>query len=175
MFELKEQEALLANVNPRAELHGTDTNLAVDLSIAMSVPNSFLEVFAPGLKQAFFQKDPDEEQQDMISDNDPDHLPALRFPQLAPLKFDYAGAGYRVVVHSLLGKSDVVLVQCEVDKFRFELKNGGTVLVSFRVVAHPTADEVGRLCELIQQNVSLTLEPPSAEDLLKQELNEAAA
>ncbi len=48
-------------------------------------------------------------------------------------------------------------------------------MVSFRVIAHPEAAELGRLCEMIQQEVEMSLIEPQAEpETVKQLFGEAA-
>lgn len=177
MLELKRQSAMLIDVNPRMEIHGTEHRLATDIKVSLKVPNTFLDNFDPNLRTAFFWKAPPEafDQEDLVNNQDPNHLPNLRFKQLgAKQHLDFKGAGYRFIVPSLLGKDDLVLIQTEIDKLAFECQEGGSVIISFRVVAHPNDEDMGHLCSLIQQEVELTLEPPSQEDLLRQELNDAA-
>jgi hypothetical protein len=81
-------------------------------------------------------------------------------------------SGYEVVVHyGISGKEDIHLATCQVDQFRFDCQDGGTVVVAFRVIAHPEAKALGRLCEMIQTDVELSLIEPTeeqqADDLLK--------
>jgi hypothetical protein len=133
----------------------------------MKVPNKFLDNFDRDLRTAFFYKG-EQDQEDMLNKDDPDHLPNLKFPLMTnSIAWDLKGAGYRVVIPSLLGKKDIILIQAEIDKFKFEPQEGGTVIVSFRVVAHPNEKELGELCGHIQQEVDLTLEPPSPEELAR--------
>ena len=58
----------------------------------------------------------------------------------------------------------------DVDSFKFDCQDGGTVALSFRAIAHPSSDEIGRLSELVQREITLSPYPPSPEDQLKQEL-----
>jgi hypothetical protein len=66
------------------------------------------------------------------------------------------------VGYGIGGKSDIQLGDVKVDHFKFEPMNGGSVLISFRIIAHPETADVGKLCEFIQQNIDLTLMPPEA-------------
>jgi hypothetical protein len=45
MFSLANQAAKLTNVNPRAELHGQDKKLAVDLKFEVKTSNDVLSEF----------------------------------------------------------------------------------------------------------------------------------
>ncbi len=173
MFSLSKQKAKLTSVNPRAELHGNDTNLAADLKFEIKVSNDVLSEFDASLKSALY-KTADSGQGDLIQE--PGHLPALKFPQMGPIAWGKEFAGYEVTVHyGVSGKDDIVLADCEIDQFRFECNDGGTVGVKFRVICHPDLNDMGRLCELIQREVDITLTPPSAEEQLQRDLEEAEA
>lgn len=173
MFELTRQVAKLTNVNPRAERHGEDTKLAADLGFQIKVSNDVLSFFDASLKSALYKK-PDGDQQELIED--PGYLPALKFPQMGAIKWGKDFAGYEVVVHyGVSEKDDIVLIDCEVDHFRFECQDGGTVVVGFRVIAHPEAPELGRLCEMIQNEVDVTLVAPTLEEQIDRELEEEGA
>lgn len=170
MFSLSEQKAKLANLNIRAEIHGEDFHTAVDLKFEMKVSNDVLSEFHPDLKSSLYKKaDENSGQPELIED--PGHLPSLKFPLLAPIKWNYEGAGYAAVLHyGVSGKDNIVMIDTEIDSFKFDCQDGGTVAVSFRVIAHPDAVSVGRLSEMIQTEVSLSLEPPSMEEQIEREL-----
>jgi DNA segregation ATPase FtsK/SpoIIIE-like protein len=53
---------------------------------------------------------------------------------------------------------------CQIDKYKFDMKEGGSVEIAFRVIAHPTAEDVGELYELLGDTVNLTLTPPDQDD-----------
>lgn len=174
MLALNNQTAKLANLNIRAELHGDTTKVATDLKFEIKVPNTMLDEFDPALLSALYRAPDESDSQGELPVNDPNYLPKLKFPQMGAIKWDWKGAGYAVTVHyGVSGKQDVLMLQSEVDGFRFDCQDGGTVAISFRVAAHPQPEEIGLLSELIQSEVSITLEPPSAEDLLKQQLKDA--
>lgn len=160
MFYLTAAKAKLENVNPRAELHGDDHALAVDLKISVSLGNDVLSEFDPGLKTALYWKG-ESGQGELIEE--PGHLPALRFPEMGPVRWSKELAGYTMTVHvGVSGDSNIILGDCSVDKFIFEPQEGGSVVVSFRIQAHPDSMTLGPLCELIQQDVEMSLTPPEA-------------
>lgn len=170
MFSLSHQKAKLSSVNPRSELHGQDKKLAVDLKFEMKVSNDVLSEFDPSLKSALYKKG--DTQGDLI--DEPGHLPALKFPMMGAIKWGKDFAGYNTVIHyGVSGAQDIVLLECEVDNFRFDCQDGGTVAVSFRVIAHPEPTELVRLCEMIQQEVEMSLIEPEAENV-QQLFGEAA-
>jgi hypothetical protein len=171
MFSLANQAAKLTSVNPRAEIHGQDHVMAADLKFEIKVGNDVLSEFDPSLKSSLYKK-ADGPQGELIQEAG--HLPNLKFPLMGPVKWGKEFSGYEVVVHyGISGKEDIRLLTCEVDQFRFDCQDGGTVVVSFRVIAHPEPVELGRLCEMIQQVVELSLIEPT-EEQQQSELREAA-
>lgn len=172
MFSLKNQAAKLTSVNPRAELHGQDKKLAVDLKFDIKVSNDVLSEFDPSLKSAIYRA-ADTGEGDLLADQ-PGVLPKLKFPLMGAIKWGKAFAGYETVIHyGVSGTQDIHLIETDVDNFRFDCQDGGTVVVSFRVIAHPESSELGRLCEMIQQEVEMSLIEPEPESL-EQAFGEAA-
>jgi hypothetical protein len=57
MFELTQATVKLANINPRAEMHGDDPKPAFDLKIEATCSSSALTHFHPELRQHLFMKD----------------------------------------------------------------------------------------------------------------------
>lgn len=164
MFSLKNQAAKLTSVNPRAEIHGQDKKLAVDLKFEIKVSNDVLSEFDPSLKSAIYRAaDPGEG--DLLADQ-PGVLPKLKFPLMGAIKWDKSFAGYETIIHyGVSGNMDISLIETDVDNFNFDCQDGGTVVVSFRVIAHPEAEQLGRLCEMIQQEVEMSLIEPEPESL----------
>lgn len=163
MFELKETVVKLVNVNPRAELHGDEHKLASDLKMSVTCTNTVLDHFHPDLRALLYKRD---ENPDLVDQIDPDALTSLRFPRLDALAWDWSGAGYELTVDwGMGGDSNIVLSDVEVDKFKIEAQEGGSVVLTFRVIAHPDADVLGPLCELMQQEITVWLTPPAPETL----------
>lgn len=175
MFELT-QTVKLANVNPRAEMHGEDPKPAFDLKIEATCPSAVLIHFHNELRQHLFMKDTNPDLVDQL--DDADALTVLRYPKMGALKWDWEGTGYTATVdYGLGGESNIVLNDCKVDHFKFEPQNGGSVLVSFRVIAHPESEDVGKLCEFMQRDIDLVLTAPeakTADDLFPDNMCRAA-
>lgn len=172
MFSLQNQAAKLTSVNPRAELHGQDKKLAVDLKFDIKVSNDVLSEFDPSLKSAIYRA-ADAGEGDLLADQ-PGVLPKLKFPLMGSIKWGKQFAGYETIIHyGVSGTQDIHLIETEVDNFKFDCQDGGTVVVSFRVIAHPESAELGRLCEMIQQEVEMSLVEPEPESL-DQAFKEAA-
>jgi hypothetical protein len=159
MFDLDQATVKLANVNPRAEKHGEDTKPALDLKIEATCPSSALIHFHPELRQHLFKKDESPDLVDQVTEGE--GLTALRYPKMGAIKWDWEGSGYTATVdYGMGGDSNIALNDVKVDHFAFEPLNGGSVGISFRIIAHPDPDDVGKLCEFIQRDIELTLTPP---------------
>jgi hypothetical protein len=156
--------AKLKNVNPRAEIHGADTVLGCDLKLTVSLSNDVLEQFEKGLK-AMLYCSPETQEDLLFALSNPPALTKLRFPLLGGLKHGYEGAGYQVKFDYGVD-SDILLPSCGVDGFTFECKEGGAVLLGFRVKANPDEDDIGRLCGLIQHEVTLSITPPPVSEAI---------
>lgn len=165
MFQFKEITAKLSNVNIRAEIHGEETKLAADLAIELRGPNTILDKIAPGLLQMLYRKPEEGEDEQPELDLDPNRLSKLAFPLLVqPMKWEKDYSGYDFIMHYGIDESsNLKLNTCQVDKWKFDCQGGGTVITSFRVIAHPSEDQIGHLCAQIQQNITLSLIPPTAQ------------
>lgn len=162
MFELK-QIVKLTSVNARAEIHGEDRRPAFDLKIEAACSNDVLIHFHPELRNMLYKKS---DEPDLVDQIDAEALTAPRFPKMAGFKWDWEGQGYRVTIsYGLGGPSDIVLGETKIDNFKFVPQNGGTVLVTFRVICHPETEDVGRLCEFIQREIDIDVRAPEPETL----------
>jgi hypothetical protein len=159
MFEL-DQQVQLISVNARAEIHGDERKSAFDLMMSASCCADVLADFHPQLVPMLFKKPSNP---DLIEQLDTHALTELKFPLLGALKWHAEYEGYTLIVaHGLGGKSDLKLIECKIDKFRILPVNGGAVTVQFRVIVHPEAKDVGKLCEKIQQEIDIKLVAPPA-------------
>jgi hypothetical protein len=174
MFSLKNAKAKLSNVNLRSELHGDKHVLATDLTIEATVSNDVLSEFHPALKSAMYEK-ADDAQGELL--DEPGRLTALKLPNLAqPLKWNAELEGYETTVHyGIGGESDITMIECEVDSFKFECKDGGSVTIKFRVIAHPSEEQVGKLSGMIQSEIDISLVPPEEQDAQQEDMPLAKA
>lgn len=169
MFQIEDHEALLANINPRAEKHGDESVPALDIKFQLSMNNAALDAFDKGLRGAMFRPALSGEQQDML---DPDRLVALRFPRIERHVWDEEFPGYEIAIAGGLGLTEpMVLTDVTLKKFTFRPIEGGSVEITCTAQAHPDSEEVGALYLLQQKDVQLTLTPPSAQ---QEELQQAA-
>ena len=163
MFSLQRTTAKLTSVNPRAEIHGEDRVPAADLKFEITAGNDVLAEFHPSLKGMLYERPA---QPDLADDGT--SLTQLRFKLLGPLKWAAELAGYTLRVHwGASGHDDIVLSDTEVDTFRFDCQDGGSVTVGYRVIAHPSERDMGRLCGLIQREIEISLLPPDGAPLFE--------
>lgn len=132
-------DVILASVNFRKELHGEDHVQAVDLKMAVDVPNTLLDTIVPGLREALYWNQDAAAGQVTIVDL-PETLPNLRFPRLNGGKFALDDkknklAGYELLIEYGLGdeRSNMLFDCCKVVKRAIETKEGGTVHLTWQV------------------------------------------
>lgn len=154
MFELKNQDAKLMDINPRTEKAGNENRLAADLHFRISISNDILSEFDPMLKSAMYKKGY-EIQGELI--DDPNYLPALKFERIGVINWQLELHNFDFTLHHGIGKSDIILQDCIVDKFKFALLDGGTVVLGFRIAAHPTSAQLGQLCEFINDEIEISV------------------
>ncbi len=163
MFQTDKQLAKIASFTPIAEKHGDENKLAASLKFELSAANSALDAFSPKLRKFLFRKAGKGEQQDLIEGTD--GLVALEMPRLGALSWDEEFPGYEIEIAGGLHLAEpIVQVDVTLKKFRFEPLEGGSVLITFSAVFHPDAEEAGALCALIQDEVELTLTPPTKQE-----------
>lgn len=151
----------LAHLNVRAEMRGTDPVPAVDMKFVLTAPNSILDQFDAGLKSVLYKPADGEDEQPELDGVDPaSSMPALRSTSIEMpinLNKDYLGRNL-VVDFGLGGKSNIELSGCDVDNFKVNCMEGGSVEISFRVQASGLDDRsLGTLGTLVKHDVKITL------------------
>lgn len=170
MFNLENHQAKIASFNPRAEKHGEENVSAGDLKFEVTCGNSALDHFDKALKKMLYRKPGAGEQADLPL-NDHDGLTQRKLPHLAPLKWDEDFPGYELSITTGLALDEALkLSDVELSGFVFEALDGGSVLITFRASFHPDGRTSGKLCQLIQETVEITLTPPDADEPAQQKL-----
>jgi len=91
--------------------------------------------------------------------SDAGHLPKVRFPQITTLAWEAEFSGVRAVISRELGAgSAIALDDCELKGIKLSPKEGGSVEIEFKIISHPSTDLIGRLAELQQHEVLVTIE-----------------
>lgn len=170
MFDIEKKACTLQHINIRDEKHGEENVLAVDIKFAGDFDGDILAEFGPELRASFYKKAEGGDLADQAST-----VPtALRFPKMIqPLKFSDEIIGAAVTV--AYGIGDIVLETCDINNFRVECKDGGTVRVTYRVQAKPTGEQLAKLSQMLGSNVDVSIDPPEAANEQQQgEFREAA-
>lgn len=166
MFQLDEALAKLTNLNLRTEKVGRDNHRpAADLKFEVDLPNTMLETIEPGLLRALYKGEKEQGHQgDLVAA--PEQLTTLRFPKAKPFQLTEDWPGYFAGISAgEFDVKDVELDKLTVKAIAIEAKTGGTVTVSFSAGCHPTPEDVAILYQLMGNEVELTLEPPSLEEM----------
>ena len=168
MFEVDEGKVQLVHKNERLEKHGDEDVLACDLNFVWETDNGCLAMFAPDLRSALYKKS-DGSQPDLPGTSGPEHMTALRFPGLAPLKWSLGEliGGELTFHHGTTAKSHIKIDITKLCKYRLECKEGGTVVVGFQVQCRPSEQQSGKLSKfLTDKHCVVSVIPPNApEDL----------
>lgn len=158
MFEITRATAILAHFNARSEIHGEDKKPAADLKLTMTGSNELLRLLDENLRTVLFAPKP-AANADQLFEQDPP-LTELRFPYLGPLKWAREAVGRDVEIEwGIDDTSAIKLTSCTVDHFAVDAEAGGTVTLTFRVRCYPTAEDAGKLFELQQREVVITVAP----------------
>lgn len=160
-FQIIKQTAILG-FQSRTELAGDERKTAASLHLACTVPNDMLALFDKGLKASFYRKQLKEEQDLADQGAGPNEgLNRIKFPRANNvIEWDDKYTSYTLTVDfGIDDKTAIVMAECTADKFKLEMKDGGTVGLSFRVAAHPDEEQAGKLHTLNGSEVTFTLKP----------------
>lgn len=169
-FELEDfTPAKLCSINARSEKHGPEQLMpAVDLSFQVDAANTILSHLDGALLSSLYHKSESGGhggQQPLDGVDEAVNLPNLRFPFMGTIKWAKEYAGYTLTIqHGLGGASDIQLLDCKVNEFRINPKEGGTVEIKFRVQCSTNLTEktMGKLALLVQHEVPIMLEAAEA-------------
>lgn len=140
------------------EKHGEDSVQGVALKFSFDASNALLDAFAPGLRASLYRAAEPGDAQELFEDDD--HLTLLRYPKLPSFRWDESLIGREIKIGYGIDEDDPMVFEDGVaDKFSFELRQGGSVTVTFRVKVKPSAEQVAQLFTLKGNEVDLTIEP----------------
>ena len=163
MFEIKEGQCQMVHLNTRLEKHGDVEVVACDLNFVWETHNGMLAMFAPDLRGALYKR-ADDRQAEL--DPDPDHLVALRFSAIDTIKWGQGDViGGALTFHTgVSAKSHVTVEDVKVTKFRLTCKEGGTVVIGFKVQCRPSSAEMGKFTGFLQAKDCLISVTPPGQD-----------
>jgi len=158
----------LKSINVRAEMHGTEPVPAVDIYFVHVGSNDVLDQFDTGLKGIFYMPASGKSKTPEL----PGVEAATSMPQLrstsiempVPLSREYLGRNL-VIDFGLGGKSNIELSACDVNAFKVNCQEGGTVETTFRVQASGLDEKsLGKISSLVKHDVKITLVASEASD-----------
>lgn len=151
----------LVHVSVRAEMHGQEPVPALDIKFRLVGSNNLLSMFDSGLKSVLYKavSGPDDEPE--LDGIDPTtDMPELRSASIEmPISLNREYLGRNLVIDfGLGGKSNIELTSCDVDTFKINAKEGGTVEIDFRVQASGVDEKaLGKIGGLVKHDVKITL------------------
>src|SRR5450830_1301914 len=155
MFSLDTKMARINKVSLRKEKdENGDEHSVSDIAISLPLENEVLDEFNDKLKPAFYEADANA---DLVNR---DRLPILKF---AFPRFPWSGTleGYKFVAHTGAGGvSEIQLNDAVINKVHFLLQDKATVGTDFIVRARTHPADVGKLSELLDTEVQISLIPP---------------
>lgn len=149
----------------RKELNGEDPAPGATLHYTASVPSEMLKHFDAQLQAAYYRKEikGDEPVQNMSDEGTKakDGLSRLKFTRSNNLiEWKEEFPDYANELDFGIKDSAIKLEKCKADNFRFKLRDGGHMDMSWRVACHPNEAQAGKLYILNGREVTINLIPP---------------
>jgi hypothetical protein len=135
------------------------------LVVGYTSSNDDLAMIHPSLKSAFYQKRTKQPTQGELPGTEATGLTELKYPFFnKPMKIDKELIGYGLVVaHGIGGESDIEIDDVDVDNFKLQMLDGGSVYFQFRLIVHVSEVIHGKLSQLKNEEITITLTAPEAE------------
>jgi len=147
----------ITHVNPRTEEHGDALVPALDVRLEWETTSAVLDRFHPELRGALYwaneeaRSQPNIDGVEAISGN-------LIFPDLDALRWKGKPEALYTLAIELPSLAPVILAGCKLGGLVLDAKEGGTVVVSFRLQCSPVGErEAGKLSTMIGARVLATL------------------
>lgn len=160
MFQITEfTYARLASITSRVEKHGDDDKPALSMRLEIEAPNTLLDVIDPQIRHALYMAKPDAEPELPGVEQS---TPILRCNSFEKHALTTAHEGWTLAVDYGVDEGDpMVFGGCKVDKFHVEAKQGGSIVLSFRVgTSDIDADKGGKLLMHNGDDIAITLKAP---------------
>jgi hypothetical protein len=148
VFHIHKQLAKVAHINLREEKHGDESVTAMDIKIAMDVPNDYLNDLAPGLLGALYA--PHEKQGSLDG-----RMVTLRWPLLGAIPWQ-AEQDMSITFFSDDPERSFG-VEGAVNKTSIVCKDGGTVTITFRFQILPDDELVAAFAAMLGQSVKISI------------------
>ena len=158
MFQITEMtEAHVASVTNRTEANGNKRVPAVSIGLEMTVPNTTLDLIDGSIRHALYKA---VEGQDELPGVDP-ATPVLRCNSLDSVSLVTSHEGWTLKVDDGIDDTQpMTFGACKVDRFRVDAKQGGSVVLRFRVgTSDIDAERLGKLGMHNGGSIWITLTP----------------
>lgn len=159
MFQLIEfTEATLKTLTNRVEKHGDDDKPAVSLGMEITCSNAVLDLIDPKLRPTFYKRKDDQPDLPDVEQI----LPVLQCHSVESVKLPTKHEGWTLQVDDGIDDTKPLTFQgCKCDKFSFEPKQGGSIVLRLRVgTSDLDAARSGMLGMHVGQSIWITLTAP---------------
>jgi len=155
-FEIEQTSSVkLTHLNVRTEKHGDDDVPAMDLEFEWTTSNRALALFNAKLVDRLYLEG---ETRSKPVEGVETVRTALAFPEITSVPWKQEDTGMMLIIeHGLGGKSDLVLRDCTVDKFKIRPLEGGTVEIKFKARTSSQDDVLDRLKKMLEHEVPMRL------------------
>lgn len=162
MFQTHQHPAHIEGLKDFIDNKG-EKDVGLGIQLSMTFGPEVLDQFEPKLREALYRAADTISAQRAGENGEPANAPVRKFPHIKKISWGNAMIGARVEIFSssLMGDEHVVLADCTLDRFKFELMER-SVEVRFRLKAHPDAEGVGSLYESRTSTIEVTITPPEA-------------
>ncbi|PVX84313.1 hypothetical protein [Paraburkholderia unamae] len=168
--EIESALAKITSVTPISEKHGKKRVPAHSIIFELAMSNTILIPLDKQLRSAFYQKptsasaDPKSGQTKIDTSNVEDGISQLKFPwwtQWIEIPGDLVG--WVLTFHTGNSeRSHIVLEDAKVSAFAVLPKDLGITLLKCKAIVHPSAHEKGKIDELLQTEVKISILPPDS-------------
>ncbi|CAG9255851.1 hypothetical protein [Paraburkholderia caribensis] len=168
--EIESALAKITSVTPISEKHGKKRVPAHSIIFEMAMSNTILIPLDSQLRTSFYQKpksasvDPKSKQTKLDVSNVDDGLSQLKFSWWSQW-IDIPGelVGWVLTFHTgNTERSHIVLEDAKVSAFAVLPKDLGITLLKCKAIVHPSAHEKGKIDELLQTEVKISIMPPDS-------------
>lgn len=159
MFQLQEMtEVHVTSVTNRTELHGDERMPAVSIAVEIEAANTLLDIIDPKIREALYKAVEDQDNLPGIEQS----TPVLRCNSFERHTLPTSHEGWTLSVDDGIDDTDpMTFGGVKVDKFSVEAKQGGTIVLRFRMgTSDVDADKLGKLAMHNGQSIWITLIAP---------------
>lgn len=159
MFQIHEMtEVRLATFTKREETHGDEKVPAVTIAVELTGANTLLDSIDPAIRHALYKAVDDQEQLPGVEPA----TPVLRCNAFEKHTLTAAHEGWMLNVDDGLDETTpMAFGGCKVDRLQIEAKQGGTIVLRFRIgTSDLDAERLGKLGMLHGHSMWVTLKAP---------------